>query len=103
MVVAMLVTVIVVVHARSIGTLLGRERRLDLPRGGAEAAQHLGDDMVSADEDALRLDLCRQMAIAEMPGEAQQMMRAAAADLEQRLGRRFNRDPAAIGKGESVT
>lgn len=52
--------------------------------------------MVAADAQALGHDLRRQMAIAEMPGDADEMVRIAAADFQQRLGLRDHLDQPAV-------
>jgi hypothetical protein len=70
-----------------IRTTLGIERRFDLDHAGAEAAHHLLDHVVAADAQTLGHDLHRQMAVAEMPGDADEMHGIAGADFEQRLGR----------------
>src|SRR5712675_1175562 len=74
------------VAAAGIGAAFGVERRLDLDHARAEPLHHRLDDVVAADPQALRHDLGRQMTIAEMPGDADQMLRIVAADLGQRLG-----------------
>ena len=55
---------------RGIGAAFRIERRLDLDDAGAETLHHLLDDVIAADAQRLRHDLHRQMAIAEMPGDA---------------------------------
>ena len=69
-----------------IGATFGIERRLDLDDTGAETLHHLLDHMIAADAQTFRHDLCRQMAIAEMPGETHEMTGIGAANLDQRLG-----------------
>jgi hypothetical protein len=78
-----------------IGAAFGIERRFDLDDARAQAFHHFLDDVVAPDPQALAHDLRRQMAIAEMPSEANQMERVAAADFEQRLrrGHDFNQTP----------
>src|ERR1700751_3432957 len=72
----MMVMVVPVRHGTVIGAALGRERRLDRPDRGAETDKHFRDHMVLADADTLGADLGRQVPVAEMPGEAEQEMRA---------------------------
>lgn len=69
-----------------IGAALRVERRLDLHHASAEAAHHLLDHVVAADAQAFCHHLHRQVAVAEMPGDAHEMQVVAAADLQQRLG-----------------
>ena len=68
-----------------IGAAFGIERRLDLDDARAQPLHHRLDDVIAADAQALRHDLRRQMAVAEMPGDPDQMQRIGAADFEQRL------------------
>jgi hypothetical protein len=79
-----------------VSAAFGIERRLDLDHARAEARHHGLDDVIAADAQGLGHDLRRQMPIAEMPGDADQMMRIAAADLEQRLGRRDHLDQPSV-------
>src|ERR1700740_3409730 len=69
-----------------IGAAFGIERRLDLDNARAQALHHRFDHVIPADAQALRHDLGRQMTVAEMPGDPDQMMRVASLDFDQRLG-----------------
>src|ERR1700681_564957 len=69
-----------------IGAALGIERCLDLDHARAQTFDHRLDDVVAPYPQALRGDLRRQMAVAEMPGDAHQMLRIGSANLDQRLG-----------------
>jgi hypothetical protein len=69
----------------SIGAALGIEWRLDLDDAGAEPLHHRFDDVVAADAQALWHDLRRQMTVAEMPGDPNQMQRIVAPDFGERL------------------
>jgi hypothetical protein len=82
--------------AGGIGAALGIERRLDLDHAGAEPLHHRLDDVVAPDTQALGHDLRRQMAIAEMPGHPDQMVRIGPLDLGQRLRRCDDFDQPAI-------
>jgi hypothetical protein len=70
------------VAAAGIGAAFGIERRFDLDHAGTQPLDHRLDDMVAPDTQALGHDLRRQMAVAEMPGYPNQMMRIGAADLD---------------------
>src|SRR6185437_10971000 len=85
-----------------IGATLGIERRLDLDDACAEPLHHRLDDVIPADAQSLRHELRRQMAVAEMPGDPDQVMRIAALDLEQRLGRRHHLDQPAVLEHQRV-
>src|SRR4051812_5572351 len=99
-IVAMIVMRMVVVSMRmtgiGIGAALGIERRLDLDHARTEALHHGFDDVVAADAQALGHDLRRQMTIAEMPADANKVVRIVASDLEQRFGRGDHLDQPAI-------
>ena len=85
-----------------IGAAFGIERRFDLDQAGAEPLDHRLDDMIAPDAQRLGHDLGRQMAIAEMPGDADQMMRIAALDLDQRLGGGDHLDQPAVLKHQRI-
>ena len=107
MIVAMIVVVMAVIMMRmvvvamcmagiGVSAAFGIERRLDLDHARTEALHHGLDDMVAADAQALGHDLRRQMTIAEMPADANEVVRIATADLQQRLGRRDHFDQPAV-------
>ena len=86
-----------IVRGTGIGAALGIERRLDLDHAGAQTLDHRLDDVIAADAQAFRHDLRRQMTVAEMPGDPDQVMRVGAANLHQRLRRRDHfHQPAVI-------
>ena len=58
--------------------------------------------MVVADQDAVALDLRRQVAVAEMPGEPRERRRVAAAHLDQVLLGRLHLDVAALLQPEPI-
>lgn len=88
--------------AAGIGAALGVERRLDLDHAPAKPAYHLLDDVVAADPQAAGDDLGRQMAVAEMPGDAHQVHRILAPDLGQGLGRGDHLDQPAVLQHQRV-
>lgn len=71
MVMAMIVAM--PVSRAMIGAAHGMERFGYLANRSAKPVEHVPDDMVTQDEDARFLDLRRQMAVAEMPGEFDEM------------------------------
>ena len=79
-----------------IGAAFGIERRLDLDHPRAQAFHHRLNDVIATDAQALRRNLRRQMPIAEMPGEANELVRIPAADLQERLGRRDHLDQPTV-------
>ena len=90
------------VAAFGIGAAFGIERRFDLDHARAQSLHHRLDDMVAPDPQAARGDLRRQMAVAEMPGDPDQMLRISAADLDQRLRRRDNLNQPGIVEHQRV-
>src|ERR1700721_2888657 len=81
-----------------IGAPFGIEWRLDLDHARAQSLHHRLDDMVAPDTQAPRRDLRRQMAVAEMPGDPNQMLRVGTANFGQRLRRRDALDqPVIVG------
>jgi len=89
--------------ARRIGAAFGIERRLDLDDPRAQPLHHRLDDMIAADAQALRHDLRRQMAVAEMPGDPDQMQGIGAADFEQRLRDRHHLDQPSVFQDQRIT
>ena len=85
-----------------IGAAFGIERRLNLDDARAEPLHHRLDDMIAANAQALRHDLRRQMAVAEMPGDADQMQGIGAADLDQWLGRRHHLDQPSVFQHQRI-
>jgi hypothetical protein len=79
-----------------IGPAFGIERRLDLDHPRAKPLHHGFDDVIAADAQGFGHELRRQMAIAEVPGDADEMVRIVAADLEQRLGCRDHFDQPSV-------
>ena len=63
-----------------IGAAFGIERRFDLDEARAQPSDHCLDHMIAADAQSSGRDLGRQMPIAEMPGEADQMLRIMSPD-----------------------
>lgn len=89
-------------HMARIGAAFGIEGRFDLHDLGAKAAHHILDDVIAADAKLLTDDLRRQMAVAEMPGHAHQIVRRGAADFSQRLGRGDDFDKAIVVEQQRV-
>ena len=81
---------------------LGIERRLDLDDARAQPFHHRLDDVIAADAQAFRHDLGRQMAIAEMPGDPDQMQRIGAADFEQRFRGGHNLDQPPVFEDQRI-
>ncbi|MHC2672905.1 hypothetical protein ACVI1J_005068 [Bradyrhizobium diazoefficiens] len=105
-VMAVIMMRMVIVAMRMTGVGIGAtfriEWRLDLDDTRAEALHHGLDDVVAADAQGFGHDLRRQMTIAEVPADADEVVRIAAADLEQRLGRRNHFDQPAVLQHQRV-
>ena len=85
-----------------IGAAFGIEGLVDMGDGGAEAREHLLDHMVAADEQPVAGKLGRQVAVAEMPGEADEMGGVPRPDLGEWLGCGLHRDDTAILQEKAV-
>jgi hypothetical protein len=81
---------------------LGIERRLDLDDAPAQSRNHRLDDVIPADAQAFWHDLRRQMAVAEMPGDANQMQGIGAPDLDQGFCGRDHLDQPAVFQHQRV-
>jgi len=90
------------VTVTGIGAAFRIERRFDLNQAGPQTLHHRFDHVVAPDAQAACGDLRRQVTIAEMPGDANQMLRIAAADFHQRLRRRHDLDQPAILKHQCI-
>ena len=90
-------------HSAGIGAPFGIERRLNLDDACAQSLDHRLDHMIAADAQALGHQLGGQMAVAEMPGDPDQMMRIGPLDLDQRLGRGDHLDQPAVLEHQRIT
>ena len=75
-------------RSTGVGAKFRVERCLEPGDPAAEPRHHLGNDMILANAQAVADDLNRQMAVAEMPGDAQQAWPIRGFDIEDWLGRR---------------
>lgn len=97
------VVIVVAVHpAVAIGAAFGMEGGVDGHDIGAELDEHVLDDVITADAQPVAEQFGRQVPVAEMPGEAQQMRAVLGADLDQSLGRRLDRDDASVLEQQAV-
>ncbi len=87
MIVVMVMAVMMRMRGLRIGPALGVEGGFNGAHLPAKALHHRLDHVVAADAQLLPDNLNRQMPVAEMPGEAQQMLRAFGTDLGERLAR----------------
>src|SRR6476660_2133114 len=85
-VVIVMMMMMLALAALGIGAGFGIERRVDAADLRAEPRHHVDDHLVPADAQTRAGDLYRQMAIAEMPGDARELRAVAAGNLGERLG-----------------
>src|SRR6266513_5327891 len=79
------------------------EGRLQMDDLATKAGYHLRNHAIGADAQSLAGDLHRQMPIAEVPGDPQQIWVARGDDLKQRLGSSANTNIAAALELETVS
>src|SRR6185369_7719627 len=91
-----------IVRRLRISAALGIERRLDLDDARTQSLHHRLDDVIPSDTQAFWHDLRRQMAVAEMPGNANEMQRIGAPDLDQGLGCRHYLDQPTVLQHQCV-
>jgi hypothetical protein len=65
---------VVMVAVVAIGATLRLERDVHFRELGAEAAEHLLDDMVGSNAENLVPNFSRQMPVSEMPGQARELV-----------------------------
>ncbi len=94
--------VVVPVVAVGIGAALGVEGGSDVRHDRAEVVDHVLDNRVVADAQPVAEELGRQVAVAEVPGNAQQIDRRLCRDLAERLGRRIDGNDAAVLQHQPV-
>ena len=99
MIVAMFRTVAMAI---GIGATFGVERRFDLDYTCTQPLYHRLDDVITPDPQSLADDLGRQMAVAEMPGDPNQMIWVGAADLDQQFRRRDHFDQPVIVEHQCI-
>jgi hypothetical protein len=107
LIVAMVVAVImpvamVIMPAMVIGAALRLEGPDDFLGEAALPAHHLRQHMIRPDIDRVGRDLCRGMAVADMPGDAGEAQRVLGGDLQQLLRRGAHGDKPAILQLERV-
>jgi len=101
-IVMMMIVVMVGMLAVRVSSLLGVERRLDRRELRTEPTQHVLEHMVAADAQPVAHHLHVGMAVADMPGEARQLMRARRRRLNERLGLAGDPHDGAIVEHEAI-
>src|SRR3546814_20892548 len=82
-------------------TALGVERRLDFRDAAPQALDHVDDHVIVADTQAISPKLCREMAVAQMPGNANERADIRCGDLAEWLGRRLPPSNASAAQDEA--
>jgi phosphoglycolate phosphatase len=100
--IVVIVIVLVVAVAMHVGARFRIEGRGDVRHGRTEVINHVLDDGVSANAQAVAEKLGRQVPVAEVPGDAQQFGGCGRGDLGQRLRGGVDGDDAAILENQSV-
>jgi hypothetical protein len=81
-----------------IGATLGIERRFDARDFRAELHHQFFQHMIATDADAVRENLCRNMAVSQMPRDPRKMMCVARRDFRDRLARRNHAYNSAVSQ-----
>lgn len=85
-----------------ISATLRIERRFDACDLRSQLHHQFFQHVVAANADTIRENLCRHMTVAEMPGDAREMMRVARGDFGNRLARRDHAHDAAVFELQAV-
>jgi hypothetical protein len=85
-----------------IGAAFGIERRLDLDDCRAKPPSHILDHMIAPDAQALLQEFGRQVAIAEVPGDAHQRGRVGATNFRETFWRGDDFDDASVLQRQAV-
>ncbi len=88
--------------AMAIGASFGVKGGVDVDDLGAKLAQHGLDHMIGTQADGITDELHRQMAIAEMPGDARQVGGGRWADFHQRFWGGMDLDDTAVLQAKAV-
>ena len=102
MVVLPMIVIVSVDLAMTVGPAFGIESGKYRRHRGAEPLQHVLDDMIVANAQPVAEELDRQMAVAEVPGDADDLGRPGSGDLQQALGHRLDQDQPAVLEFERI-
>jgi hypothetical protein len=98
----MIVVMTMVAVMMLVGPALGIKRRFDRLKSRPKAAQHVFDHMIAPDAQPLADDLHVDMTIADVPGEARQIVSIGGRDFDQRLRPADHADDGAVVEHEAV-
>ena len=88
----MIFIAVVVMMAASVGAAFRIERRIDVGHLRAQAPHHILDHVITADDEPVAIEHGRQMPVAEMPGNADEVTQVVTADFSEWLRRGNNFD-----------
>jgi hypothetical protein len=90
---------------RGVRTAFGIERRFDLDDARTKSAQHLFEYLITANAQRFCQNLCRHVAVAEVPGDAHKMMWIVAAYLKEkfRCGNDFHQSTVVKDQGIAIS
>ena len=86
----------------AIGAALRIEARLDCRHFRPETFEHVGDHAVLANENPILMQFGRQVPIADLPSQSDEMASVAPAHFEKRFGPRLHFHMASIGQKDGV-
>jgi hypothetical protein len=89
--------------ARRIGAPFGIERPLDRRDPRPKPSQHILDHVIGANTDCVRENLCRQMPVADVPAQADELAWPPRPDLDQCLGCGHDLDQATVLQLQRIT
>jgi hypothetical protein len=96
------IVVVMMAGARGVGAGFGVERGLDRIDVAAKAFDHVPDDVIGPNSDPVAEQLHGEMAVAEMPGDADQFTVVMGVDFQQRLRAGPDFDNAAVFQRQAV-
>jgi hypothetical protein len=102
-VVVVVIVVVVLVRAGGIGAGFGIEWGFDVIDMAAEEHNHLLDDMVGTDADALAEQLDGEVPVAEVPGDADEVGFVVGVDFEEFFGAGEDADDSPVGQAQTVS
>jgi len=94
---------VLVITVAAVGAALGLKRRPDLQEIRSQALQHGFDHMVGSNAKNCATDLCWQMSVPQVPGEACQLFGISMADLYHRLRSCLHFEPSPILQPQPVS
>lgn len=98
-----MIVIVAVNFAMAVGAAFRIEGGQHWHHTGAEPLQHVLDDMIVANAQPVAEELGRQMAVAEMPGDANEFGLAGGGDLEKTFGHRLDENQSPIFEFQGIS